>query len=410
MYYEILLSLVLIAIPFLLKKYSKKKNHDLVVFEVKSQNVDAVLFNELWQLRKAYWPADTYKQYEQLVRSVKNKFVLFRDSCDGSLRGVYTKTFVNGTLKGKKYRALYLGHLFFYTYYRGNFRLGKNMLMDLIRHWWNTPSGVTSFVVFSAISYKSYVAAAHTYPNLYPTYLNCDDLKFADEKEVASQVMKKLYGDDWDGEKLHIPNTYFDAAPLRPEMLEDPHIKFFSERNPEYYKGITFPGSFRVTLFSLLHTFFRVITLRTPLGKLLGFKTHKSKGRKPRVPITRRDLSRTENLDMNLAKDENETEEKIEKLEKEMEKKQKEMAKRKKKLKMRFALLKKSAESNLPTPTGTPDDTHPPKKELSPEEPLEPEEERDVDPTLPVEVLSLPMSKIPRLEKREPFYGYSIHL
>lgn len=258
--------------------------HNLLAFEIPSTQIDSVLFHELWTLRKAYWPSDTPKGYKKIIDANPCQFVLFRDAVDGSLRGTYCKTLKEGeTIHGKPYRALYLGNLFFYTYYRGSFKLGVNMLQAFFRHWWSTPRGTECYIVFSAISYKSYIAAAHAYPNLYPTHENYGNPLFEEAKDVASQVMGSLYPDEWNKEewRLHLKETEFDAAIIREEMLKDPHINFFAKMNPNYREGVTIPGVIHLSLWSLLNTAFSATSRKT------SNKPHRAK------VIEKRDLSRT---------------------------------------------------------------------------------------------------------------------
>jgi len=255
--------------------------------------VDSVLFGELWILRRAYWPEDTIEHYAKVVKKANCIFVLFRDTSDGSLRGCYTAEVLDGEIEGKKYRALYLGSTFMYTYYRGKITLATTMFLSFTKHWWNTPSGMKTYIVFGAITYKAYLVACHTYPNMYPTYNNYDSFKCKDYKNVIRDVMQRLYPAYWDDESfaVHLPGTEFDIAPIQEQYLNDPDIRFFMERNPNFEKGVAMPCAFVFNLFSVLHTIVTVALRTGIIANKTGKKLNPQK--RDRVPITQRDLART---------------------------------------------------------------------------------------------------------------------
>eukprot|EP01119_Soliformovum_irregulare_P004079 TRINITY_DN15092_c0_g1_i1.p1 TRINITY_DN15092_c0_g1~~TRINITY_DN15092_c0_g1_i1.p1 ORF type:complete len:361 (+),score=81.55 TRINITY_DN15092_c0_g1_i1:92-1084(+) len=274
--------------------YPRSKSHGLEVRRVESKDIDSVLFGELWILRKAYWPEDHKRTFIAFIKETKVTWITFRDVGDGSLRGAYTEEIVDGESNGQKFRAIYIGHLFFYTFYRGTPTMSLAFMGSFVRAWWNAPPGHRVFGVFSSISYKSYLLAAHTYPNMYPTRNNCDSLKFKTEKGVAQNVMSKLYPQYWTGSLISIPGIKLDVAPVDPAMLEEnPDIKFFVERNPSHESGTALPCVFEITPHSLF------MTVVTTAKRLVFYKTsNKSKGksrsdRKHRARPKQRDLART---------------------------------------------------------------------------------------------------------------------
>jgi len=258
---------------------------------VHSSQVDSVLFGEIWIIRRAYWPEDTIEHYARKMKKANCTFVLLRDTTDGSLRGIYTEAVHEGEIDGKKYKALYLGNTFMYTYYRGSITIAMTMFTSFLRHWWGTPRGVRSFIVFCAATYKPYLVAAHSYPDLYPTYQNHDSMKAKTFKAVISQVMEKVYPKYWDPEifKLKMPVESLDLAPIKDEYLGDPDIQFFKDRNPNYMKGECMACVFPINGFSVLRTIVTVI-LRTGL---FPKKTGKKKEKRDAIPIVERDIART---------------------------------------------------------------------------------------------------------------------
>jgi len=222
---------------------------------------------------------------------------VFRDTADGSLRGFYTETEVVGEMQGKKYSALYLGTLFFYTYYRGSVAIALAMLYSFTRHWWITKRGVQAYIIFCALSYKAYLTAARTYPNLYPTYKNDDKIKHQTYKIVIDQVLTYLYPDNWNKTDFNIkvPGSAFDIPIITQDMHSDPDIEFFHQRNPEYMDGIAIPCIASISFFSILHTIFTVFVRLVPRTK--PRKGQPKSVRRDRVPVIRRDLASSQDLD-----------------------------------------------------------------------------------------------------------------
>jgi len=213
-----------------------------------------------------------------------------RDTTDGSIRGIFTEAVHEGEMEGRKYRVLYLGNTFMYTYYRGSITIAITMLKSFFLHWWNTPKGITPYVVFCAATYKPYLVAAHSYPDMYPTFRNHDSMKARTFKAVISQVMAKVYPKYWDPVlfKLRMPVESLDLAPIKEDYLVDPDIKFFKDTNPNYMKGECMACIFPVTAFSVIRTITTVM-LRTGL---FPKKTGK-KEKRDVIPIVQRDIART---------------------------------------------------------------------------------------------------------------------
>jgi len=288
---DVVVGVVVSCVLYLIARYFWPA-HSLSVHRIPSIAIDSVLFGELWVLRKAYWPEDSKRKFIGFIKGCRATWVMFRDVDDGSLRGAYTEEIVEGEVDGIKFKALYLGHLFFYTYYRGTPASSIALLGTLLRIWWNTPSGIRFFTVFSPISYKSYLIAAHSYPNMYPTRKNCDSIRFKTEKGIANSVMSKLYPEYWNGTLISIPGIKLDVAPVTEEMLkESDDIRFFVERNPTHDSGSALPCIFEVTLNSM------VMTITTTMKRaLFSRSSKKSRSRSDHVRKPRpkqRDLART---------------------------------------------------------------------------------------------------------------------
>jgi len=292
------LSFVLLFILFVIYLLSASK---LSIYRVSSKNIDSVLFGELWIIRKAYWPDDKIEKFAAKIKKDKCTFVLFRDTADGSLRGFYTETLVEGEVNGRKFSTLYLGTLFFYTYYRGTVAIALAMLYSFARHWWITKRGVQSYILFCAFSYKAYLTAARTYPNLYPTYQNDDSKKRDTYRNVIDQVLSFLNPETWDKDNFNVKvpgSAFLEEIPvITEEMLSDPDINFFLNHNPEYLEGIAMPCIASISFLSILQTILTVFIRLIPRSKPLKGQPKKSVKKRDRVPLIRRDLRHSQDLD-----------------------------------------------------------------------------------------------------------------
>jgi len=295
---DVLFALPIVLLFIILVVLYLLSTSKLSIYRVPSKNIDSVLFGELWIIRKAYWPDDKIEKFAAKIKKEKCTFVLFRDTTDGSLRGFYTETLVEGEMiNGRKYSALYLGTLFFYTYYRGTVTIALAMLYSFARHWWITQPGVQAYMVFCALSYKAYLTAARTYPNLYPTYKNDDSKKRDTYKNVIDQVLTHLYPDNWNKAEFNIkvPGSTFDIPLITDDMLSDPDISFFFRQNKDYIEGIAMPCIASVSFMSIFQTIATVFIRLIP-------RTRPRKGqpkavKRDRVPVVRRDLASSQDLD-----------------------------------------------------------------------------------------------------------------
>jgi len=171
------------------------------------------------------------------------------------------------------------------------------MLYSFARHWWITKTGVQSYIIFCAFSYKAYLTAARTYPNLYPTYKNDTSKKCDTYKSVIDQVLSFLYPNNWNKADFNIkvPGSAFDIPLITEDMLSDPDIDFFYRQNNDYLEGIAMPCIASISFVSIIQTIATVFIRLIPRTK--PRKGQPKAVKKDRIPLVRRDLASSQDLD-----------------------------------------------------------------------------------------------------------------
>ena len=220
---------------------SMNANIRLYVFVAETEYMDKVTVNELYTfLIKMLDTEVSIQQFHLILRSYKYA-VMCRDRTDGSLRGFMVLDIDNTKeINGRKYALMQTDLWFFQNDYSGGpflyYVTAYYLLKQMILHPF-TPL----YIVVRALTYKSYIAFCHNLTKGYPRY----DLEMP---QYAKDLINKFV------EGFNGPSDIFDretsvykrerskikqgaVAELTEKDLQDPHIKFFAERNPGWTKG-----------------------------------------------------------------------------------------------------------------------------------------------------------------------------
>ena len=232
------------------KRLSMKANIRLYVFVAETEYMDEVSVNELYSfLIKMMDSKVTIQQFHPILRSYKYA-VISRDRKDGSLRGVLLLDVAGKELKGVKYTQMRMGLAFFQNYYSGGplhyYVASYHALKQKILHPF-TPL----FISGKAFSFKSYLTMVHNIPKSYPRY-DRETPQFA--KDMINDFAQSVKGPSevFDQETFVLKREKVKlkqgVADITDKELEDPHIKFFAERNPGWAKGhqLLCAGEFRL--------------------------------------------------------------------------------------------------------------------------------------------------------------------
>ena len=198
------------------------------------------------------------------------KHALFcRDRTDGSLRGMMFLGIDNCKQGGESYTVIRLGLSFFQNFYRGGpllyYFLAYMIFKELITHPL-TPL----YVLGKLFTYKSYLAAMQSLSSAYPRY---DAPTPPFEKRLIDEFGRAIAGEvDVYDEKTGViqrERTTVKVSvvpPLTDTQLENPHLRFFQEQNPNWAKGHQMCSIARITWGELLRVLYKAI-LRARRGR-----------------------------------------------------------------------------------------------------------------------------------------------
>lgn len=211
----------------------------LHVYVCKTELLDAVSVNELYGFLINMMDSDvSIREFHSVLLSYKFA-IICRERKDGSLRGVTLMSIDKKEHNGVGYTLIRLGLSFFQNFYRGGpllyFVLTYHAFKEMLLHPL-TPL----YVIGKSFSYKSYVAMCHNLSHAYPRYdKETPDFEheLINEYGLSVKSSREVYNAETfvlERERTAIKES---VAPLSKESLNEPHIKFFVERNPGWMKG-----------------------------------------------------------------------------------------------------------------------------------------------------------------------------
>ena len=218
---------------------SGSKRMKLHMYICKTELLDEVSVNELYTFLRKMIDADiTVKDFHHSVLLSYDSVVIARERKDGSLRGMALVGIDRKEINGVKFTLFRNGLNFFQNFYRGGpflyYAYIYYILKELVLHPF-TPL----YVVGKAFSYKSYLHLCNA--------VSCYPRHDSETPDFARQILNDF------GESVKVPHETYDRdtfvlkrefsslktgiATVRPEDLNNPHIKFFVERNPGWARG-----------------------------------------------------------------------------------------------------------------------------------------------------------------------------
>ena len=215
------------------------KKRRLYAYMAEIEYLDEVSGKELYNyLLKMLDSEASYEEFHKVLKTYKY-VVTCRDKMDGSLRGVGLAGVERRDLDGYKYTIVRVGLTFLEKSYQGSpilyYMIAYLLLKEMILHPL-TPL----YTIGKSFTYKSYLLTCHAFPYGYPRYdKETPPLAKKIINEFARSVMTS--SDVYDEETFVLKREKVYIKPGTMEIsakdLEDPHIKFFVERNPGWTKG-----------------------------------------------------------------------------------------------------------------------------------------------------------------------------
>jgi len=192
----------------------------------------------MFDLLKAYFEgADAEVFHKDLAE--KQWAILLFDSLDGSIQGFSTQMLLERKVAGVPIKALFSGDTIINRDYWGENELAKQWLR-LAEHLIALYPQSRLYWFLISKGYKTYRFLPVYFKKFYPCY-NSETPEF--EKQVMDALGYLKYPDNYSSKDgvIHFSKDTMclkkGVADIDANRLRNPHIRFFAERNPLYWKG-----------------------------------------------------------------------------------------------------------------------------------------------------------------------------
>ena len=192
----------------------------------------------LFELFSKYYRAVNWTRFEADLRE-KDFVILLRDSQSGEMKGFSTQKVMRAEVRGVEVRAIFSGDTIIDPAYWGE--------QELVRSWCSFAGQVRAeepetplYWLLITKGYRTYLYLPVFYNDYYPRQESPAPLF---EQAVLNQLARSKFGSFYDPRngRIRFPRSMGHLAPELAEVpgarLEDPRVRFFLERNPEYAKG-----------------------------------------------------------------------------------------------------------------------------------------------------------------------------
>ncbi len=204
------------------------------------ESLTADLWTEVWELAERYTEG-TREVFEASVRA-KKYLVSLRDGGSGRLVGICTVDvypFDGPMTQGRSRRCIiiYTGNVIFEPGLRGFSmvqRIGFQCYLEARVRQPLTPV----WLFYDTFSYKSYLMLANNFGTFWPRF---DKPQPPEVDELFDRLGRHRYGAGWDVERGLCRGgerrLKQGVADVTEDLLTNPHVRYFAERNPGYAKG-----------------------------------------------------------------------------------------------------------------------------------------------------------------------------
>jgi hypothetical protein len=200
--------------------------------ELHPETVDA-----MWGLFSRYYADVSRARFEEDLRA-KDSVILLRDE-GRKLRGFSTLVHMEGEIEGEPFGAVFSGDTIIHHHFWGQTALQQAFFRHLVAQKLRRPFRPLWWFLISK-GYKTYLLLARNFPTYWPRH---DRATPDRELALLDALARAKYADAWVPELgiLRFPERLGrlrgNVAPIGAKDLEDPHIRFFVERNPGHAAG-----------------------------------------------------------------------------------------------------------------------------------------------------------------------------
>lgn len=170
--------------------------------------------------------------------SEKKWIIIFEDTINGEIQGFSTQTLMESEIDGVPVKALFSGDTIIDKNYWGSRELPRiwgKLVLSLINRF----KGTKFYWFYISKGYMTYLLMPRYFYNFYPKY-DSEIIKF--EKKVLDTLAFKKFGSGYDSKNgiVKIKFNYYlkkEVGQITEDLLEDPNIRFFKSKNPNYIRG-----------------------------------------------------------------------------------------------------------------------------------------------------------------------------
>lgn len=211
---------------------------ELVASTVRVKRISRADVERMYQLFAEYYQNHTLESFEHDLYE-KNHVIILRDRENKSIQGFSTLQRVPLKKFGKKVIGVYSGDTLISKDYWGSKSLGVEFLKYLWKLKVRRPGTAVYWFLISK-GYKTYMIMANNFSIHYPRYETVTPPEY---KTLMNDFYSQKFGDAYHADKdliIHPGKSCAlkdHVADITPELLRDPKIAFFNDKNPGWIQG-----------------------------------------------------------------------------------------------------------------------------------------------------------------------------
>lgn len=218
---------------------SATRSLHLTAAAVRRDALDPATIEAMWTLFEATYTSVTRAGFDRDLAE-KDSVILCRDTGDGSVQGFSTLKVMERTIAGQPVVALFSGDTVVSQDYWGQHAIKWRFFIEAVKVKLRHPRAHVYWFLISK-GYRTYLMMSRNFPHYWPRH---DAPTPAFEARVMDELATERFGPSWhrdQGVLEFVPcpgRLREDVAPVRPEDLRHPDIRFFHERNPRHAEGV----------------------------------------------------------------------------------------------------------------------------------------------------------------------------
>lgn len=204
---------------------------------VATEKISAAMRREMFALFQRYYEQVDFERFEADLRP--KQFVILLFDSENRVQGFSTLQHLLVYRNGRPIRGIFSGDTVVDERYWGQRTLGRVFLRHLWMEKCRRPFAPLWWFLISK-GYKTYLLMANSFPEHYPRF---EEPTPNDAQEVMDAFAGQMFPDAYQKEsgtiEFAVPHGQLKnrVAPITPDLLENPRIAFYQERNPGWRLG-----------------------------------------------------------------------------------------------------------------------------------------------------------------------------